>query len=94
MIKNFDIVKPNKEKLNFFVSLGSAFFLLGIIDVILDISSFLPIWINFFVPMLFCFLGLYFIRIEFSGNKTLDIINKNINLNWFNSILTILLFFF
>ena len=93
MIKNFDIVKPNKEKLNFFVSLGSAFFLLGIIDVILDISSFLPIWINFFVPMLFCFLGLYFIRIEFSGNKTLDIINKNINLNWFNSILTILVIF-
>jgi len=93
MIKNLTLLKPNRENLNLYVSLGGAFFALGIIDVTFNIFGFLPIWISFFVPLVLCFLGLHFIRIEFSGNKNLDSLNKNINLNWFNSILTIFVIF-
>ena len=93
MIKNLTLLKPNRENLNLYVSLGGVFFALGIIDVTFNIFGFLPIWISFFVPLVLCFLGLHFIRIEFSGNKNLDSLNKNINLNWFNAILTIFVIF-
>ena len=93
MIKNLTLLKPNKENLNLYVSLGGVFFALGIIDVTFNIFGFLPIWISFFVPLILCFLGLHLIRIEFSGNKNLDSLNKNINLNWFNAILTIFVVF-
>ena len=93
MIKNLTLLKPNKENLNLYVSLGGVLFALGVIDVSFNIFRFLPIWISFFVPLLLCFLGLHLIRIEFSGNKTLDTLNKNINLNWFNAILTIFVIF-
>ena len=93
MIKNLTLLKPNRENLNLYVSLGGVFFALGIIDVTFNIFGFLPIWISFFVPLVLCFLGLHFIRIEFSGNKNLDSLNKNVNLNWFNAILTIFVIF-
>ena len=35
MIKNLTLLKPNKENLNLYVSLGGLFFALGIIDVLL-----------------------------------------------------------
>ena len=38
-------------------------------------------------------LGLHLIRIEFSGNKILDDINKNINSSNFNAILTLIVIF-
>ena len=72
---------------------------MGIIDVILNsffgvnITSVLPGWLNFFTPLFFGFVGLHYVRIEFSGNKTLDSLNKNINSNWFNAILTLLIIF-
>ena len=100
MIKILNIIgQPSKDKLSLFVSVGIALFVLGIIDVILtsffeiNITSFLPRWLNFFTPILFGFVGLHYIRIEFSGNKTLDNLNKNINSNWFNSILTLIIIF-
>ena len=93
MIKSLTLLQPNKESLNLYVSLGAAFFVLGIGDVIINIFGFLPIWINFFIPLVFCFLGLHLIRIEYSGNKILDFLNKNINSDWFNSILTIFVIF-
>ena len=43
--------------------------------------------------IIFGFIGLHYIRIEFSGNKILDTLNKNINSNWFNAILTLLILF-
>ena len=76
-----------------------SFFVLGIIDVILNsffgvnITSVLPGWLNFFTPLFFGFVGLHYVRIELSGNKTLDSLNKNINSNWFNAILTLLIIF-
>ena len=93
MIKNLTLLKPNKESLNLYISLGTIFFVLGIADVTFNIFEFLPIWISFFVPLAFCFLGLHLIRIEFSENKKLDSLNKNINSNWFNAILTIFAIF-
>ena len=100
MIKSLNFLgRPSREKLNLFVSIGAFFFVLGIIDVILNsffeinITSVLPRGLNFFTPLIFSFVGLYYIRIEFSGNRTLDNLNKNINSNWFNAILTLLIIF-
>ena len=76
MIKTLNILgQPSKDKLSLFVSVGISLFALAIIDVILssffeiNITSFLPRWLNFFTPILFGFVGLHYIRIEFSGNK-------------------------
>ena len=100
MIKNLDLLgKPSKEKFNLFVGLGSSLFLLGMIDILLNsyfglnLTSFLPRWLNYLTPLIFCFLGLHYIRIEFSGNKRLDNLNKNLNSNWFNALLSILIIF-
>ena len=76
--KNINFAKPNKENLNLFLVLGSAFFTLGLYDFCLNnfyeknITSFLPSFISFFTPLIFGMIGLYFIRIEFSGIKFLD----------------------
>jgi len=99
MIEKLTFLKPNKEKLNLFMFLGGLFFVLGIYDTISNsffdnnITSFLPTLLSFFTPLFFGFLGLHLIRIEYSGNKTLDSLNTNINLNWFNGILTLLVIF-
>nr|ANO58242.1 amino acid ABC transporter permease [uncultured Alphaproteobacteria bacterium]ANO58393.1 amino acid ABC transporter permease [uncultured Alphaproteobacteria bacterium] len=100
MIKSLNFLgTPSRDKLNLFVSVGAFLFVLGIIDVILNsffeinITSFLPRWINYFTPLIFGFIGFHYIRIEFSGNKTLDNFNKNINSNWFNSLLSMLIIF-
>ena len=100
MIKKLNFLgTPTRDKLNLFVSAGTLLFVLGIIDVILNsffetnITSFLPRWINYFTPLVFSFVGLHCIRIEFSGIGQLDRLNKNINSNWFNAILTSLIIF-
>ena len=100
MIKNIKFLgNPNREQFNLYVPLGIFLFALGIIDVALNsffetnITSFLPRSLNYFTPLIFSFLGFYYIRIEFSGNIRLDKLNKNINSNWFNSILTLLIIF-
>jgi general L-amino acid transport system permease protein len=100
MIKSLNFLgRPSREKLNLFVSIGAFFFVLGIIDVILNsffeinITSVLPRWLNYFTPLIFGFIGLHYIRIEFSGNRTLDSLNKNINSNWFNALLSLLIIF-
>jgi general L-amino acid transport system permease protein len=99
MIKKLTFLNPNKENLNLYLFLGGAFFILGILDVILNssfevnITFFLPRILNFFTPLFFSFLGLHLIRIELSGIKTLDSLNKNINSNWLNAVLTLLVIF-
>ena len=100
MIKSLNFLgTPSRDKLNLFISIGVFLFVLGIIDVILNsffeinITSVLPRWLNFFTPLIFSFIGLFYIRIEFSGNRTLDNLNKNINSNWFNALLTLLIIF-
>ena len=99
MIEKLIFLKPNKEKLNLYMFLGALFFALGIYDITSNsffdknVTSFLPTALSFFTPLFFGFLGLHLIRIEYSGNKILDSLNKNINLNWFNGILTLLVIF-
>ena len=97
-IKNF-LPRPTKDKMNKFLIIGISLIILSFIDLLLNtfsginITGFLPRWINYFTPLIFGFFGLYYIRIEFSGKKILDNLNKNINSNWFNSILTLLIIF-
>jgi len=100
MIKSLNFLgRPSRDKLNLFISIGIFFFVLGIIDVILNsffeinITSVLPRWLNFFTPLIFSFIGIHYIRIEFSGIRTLDNLNKNINSNWFNALLSLLIIF-
>jgi len=99
MIDKLTFLRPTKERLNLFILFGALFFGIGIYDLISNsflsknITSFLPEILSFFTPLIFGFIGLHLIRIEYSGNKILDSLNKNINSNWFNSILTLLLIF-
>ena len=100
MIKNLNFLgKPSIEKISQFVVLGASLFVLGVVDLLLNsffgfnLTSFLPRWLNYLTPLIFCFLGLHYIRIDYSGNKNLDRLNKNLNSNWFNALLSILIIF-
>jgi len=99
MMKKLTFLNPSRENLNLFILAGIVLFGLGILDTVLNslfeinITSFLPRWLNYFTPLLFSFIGLHYIRIEFSGITKLDQLNKNINSNWFNAILSLLVIF-
>ena len=95
-MKNINLFKTQQRKnLKNFLILGALFFSLGILDFCLNnfqdknITFFLPRFISFFTPLIFGMIGLYLIRIEFSGIKQLDNLNKNINTNNFNAALSI-----
>jgi general L-amino acid transport system permease protein len=55
--------------------------------------SFLPSQLSYFLPLILGFIGFYLIRIEFSGVRSLDILNKNINSNNLNALLTLFTIF-
>ena len=92
---NINLLKPDNKNLHLFLTLGGLFFAFGIFDSYLNnflninITSFLPRLINFFIPLIFSVIGLHFIRIEFSGIKNLDKLNKNINTSNFNAALSV-----
>ena len=94
-MNNVSFLKPNKENLNLYLVFGTLFFALGIFDFCLNnfygknITGFLPGFLSFFTPLIFSMIGLHLIRIEFSGIKILDELNKNINTNNFNAALSI-----
>ena len=96
---NNQFLKPNKENLTSYVSAGSFLVFIAFLDVILNtfielnFTSFLPSKISYFAPLIFGTVGLYLIRIEYSGNKLLDKINTNFNSNNFNAVLTLLVIF-
>jgi len=98
-MKKINFLKPDNNNLSFFLILGTLFFILGITDFSLNnfldknITFFLPRYINFFTPLIFGIIGLHFIRIEFSGIKQLEILNKNINTNNFNAAISVLIIF-
>ena len=93
------LIKPNKENLTSFVALGIIFISISLIDILaytflnVNFTGFLPSKLSFFAPLIFGSLGLYLIRIEYSGNKFLDKINANFNSSNFNAILTLLVIF-
>ena len=90
-MSNINFLKPNRENLNLFLIFGSLFFALGLIDFCLNnfyetnITGFLPSFVSFFTPLIFGMIGLHLVRIEFSGIKILDDLNKNINTSNFTS---------
>ena len=96
---NTKIMKPNKENLINYVTLGSVFIFIALFDLLTNsflnwnFTDFLPDKFSYFTPFIFGILGLYLIRIEFSGNKLLDTINANFNSSNFNAILTLLITF-
>jgi len=98
-MKKINFLKPDNNNLSFFLILGTLFFILGITDFSLNnfldknITFFLPRYINFFTPLIFGVIGLHFIRIEFSGIKQLEILNKNINTNNFNAAFSLFIIF-
>jgi len=94
-INKFNLLKSKHRKnQNISLTLGVLLFSLGIFDFCLNnfldknITYFLPSFISFFTPLIFGMIGLYFIRIEFSGIKSLDNLNKNINTSNFNAALS------
>ena len=96
---NLIIFKPNKENLSKYLVLGISLLSIGFIDIFsntflnFNITSFFPGIISYLSPLLLGSIGLYFIRIEYSGSKTLDAINKNLNSSNFNAILSLIVIF-
>ena len=96
---NLIILKPNKENLQTYLVLGIIFLSIGFFDIIsntflnFNMTGFLPSIISYFSPLILSALGLHLIRIEYSGNKTLDQINKNLNSSNINAILSLVLVF-
>ena len=89
----------NKNNFATYLFIGIFLVFVSIFDVFLNsflkinlLSSF-PNLISSFFPLLIGFIGLYLIRVEYSGLKYLDLLNKNINTNNFNAVLTLLIIF-
>ena len=93
------ILKPNRDNLNTSLSIGLPLIVLGFIDFFgntflnTNITEFLPSTLSYFFPLIVGSIGLYFIRIEYSGIRILDHFNKSVNSTTFNAILTLLIIF-
>ena len=93
------IAKPSKENFKTYVPIGLFLVFLSILDVFVNaffnfnLMVFLPSELSYFLPLILGFIGFYLIRIEFSGVSSLDILNKNINSNNFNALLTLFTIF-
>ena len=98
-MNKFNFIKPDKRNLQSYLFIGSFLIFLSILDVLLkssfeiNLTYFLPDTLNFFLPLILGTIGLYFIRIEYTGIKNLDLLNKHINTNNFNAVLTLLIIF-
>ena len=98
-MNKINFLSINKNNLYTYLYLGVFLFFISIFDVFLNsfyninLTSFLPRSISFILPLVLGFIGLHFIRIEYSGIRQLDLLNKNINTNSFNAILSLLIIF-
>ena len=98
-MNNINILKPNRDNFKTYLYIGSSLVFLGIFDVFLrsffnvNFASFLPGIINFLLPLILGLAGLQMIRLEYSGVKTVDVINRSVNNNTFNAALTLLIIF-
>ena len=96
---NLNIIKPNKDNLYMYLSLGIILLSFAFVDIFsnnflnFNITGFLPSLISYLSPLILGTFGLHFIRIEYSGNKTLDKINKNLNSSNVNAILSLIVIF-
>ena len=93
------IVKPSKENIKTYVPIGLSFVSLSFLDVFINaffnfnLTGFLPSQLSYFLPLILGFIGFYLIRIEFSDVRSLDTLNKNINSNNSNALLTLFTIF-
>jgi general L-amino acid transport system permease protein len=93
------IAKPSKDNIKTYLPIGAVLVILSLLDVFINaffsynLLSFLPSQISYFSPLIIGFVGLYLIRIEFSGISSLDLLNKNINSSNFNAVLSLLTLF-
>ena len=93
------IAKPSKDNIKTYVPVGLSFVSLSFLDVFVNaffnfnLMGFLPSQLSYFLPLILGFIGFYLIRIEFSGIRSLDVLNKNINSNNFNALLTLFTIF-
>ena len=93
------IAKPSKDNIKMYVPIGLSFVSLSFLDVFVNaffnfnLMGFLPSQLSYFLPLIIGFIGFYLIRIEFSGVRSLDILNKNINSNNLNALLTLFTIF-
>jgi len=98
-MNKLNLLKPDLNNLNTYLYVGSFLIFISLLDVSLNaffainVTSFLPQTISFVLPLFLGFIGLHFVRIEFTGIKQLDLINKHINTTNFNAILTLLIIF-
>ena len=94
-----NFLKPNRDNIKNYSIIGSVLILISLIDVIsnaflkTNLTSFLPGSLTTLFPLILGLIGLNMMRIDYSGNKTLDLLNKNINTNNFNAALTLLILF-
>ena len=93
------IAKPSKDNIKTYVPIGLFLVSLSFLDVFVNaffnfnLMGFLPSQLSYFLPLILGYIGFYLIRIEFSGVRYLDILNKNINSNNFNALLTLFTIF-
>ena len=93
------IFKPSRDNLNTSLSIGLPLIVLSFIDFFgntflnTNITGFLPNSMSYFFPLIVGAIGLYFIRIEYSGIRILDNFNKSVNSTTFNAVLTLLIIF-
>ncbi|WP_440927653.1 amino acid ABC transporter permease [Candidatus Pelagibacter sp.] len=98
-MNKLNFLQPDKNNFYTYLYTGVILVALSIFIVFLnsffnkDIVSFLPRPISFFLPLILGFIGLHLIRIDYSGLRFLDSINKNINTNNFNALLSLLIVF-
>ena len=98
-MNKINFLSPNKDNLYLYLYTGILLFFISVFDVFLNsffkinITNFLPGSVSFLLPLILGFIGLHLIRIEYSGIKYLDLINKNINTNNFNAALSLLIIF-
>ena len=82
-MNKLNFLSPDKNNLYAYLYSGIGLFSLSILIVFLnsffslDLTSFLPGTISYFLPLIIGFMGLHLIRIEYSGIKFLDIINND-----------------
>ena len=98
-MRKFTFLKSDRSNIQTVLITGVFLITISILDVFLNsffkfnLMSFLPDKISLVAPLLFGMIGMQLIRIEYSGNKYLDILNKNINNSNFNAALTLLIIF-
>ena len=98
-MSKFTFLKSDRSNIQLVLITGTFLITISILDVFLNsffrlnLISFLPSKVSFLTPFVIGMIGLNLIRIEYSGNKFLDILNKNINTSNFNAALTLLIIF-